>query len=442
MNVRTIIPEGGSEAPLNAKMNAGEFRTALMAKMIDCDIPADQFSTVKNMCNGRTRQDITNAVQDWMAAQDTVEISNAPPIGLPFAGPQAKGAEDALFAKLSGSVPSEAARPFMGLGIIEMGECLNPVQSGKRSGLFGESRHSRLETLLNHSTSDFPNIAGVIGGAMNRFLLKAYEDASTPLLALFTERPVSNLRGVNMLRVGEFPALREVAEGGYVEYGTTDEVAESYAMGTGAGLFGITRKLMIDDDLGAMTDLGRRSAQSSTNYVADKISNLFTSNGNSGAKLSDGVTLFHTSRGNIAASGSAITVESLSAARLALRTTKGIDKKTPLKVTPRYIVCGPEHETDAERAVAALAAVTVDEVNPFAGKFEILVEPRLEGCGWYLFADPNSVPVFSASYLDGRKYPTLDQRPGWDRLGLEFRVLFDFGCGAVGWRGAFRNPGA
>ncbi len=45
------------------------------------------------------------------------------------------------------------------------------------------------------------------------------------------------------------------------------------------------------------------------------------------------------------------------------------------------------------------------------------------------------------SYLSGSNGPMLDTRPGWDVDGMEWRILHDFGCGAIDWRGVFRNPG-
>ena len=70
------------------------------------------------------------------------------------------------------------------------------------------------------------------------------------------------------------------------------------------------------------------------------------------------------------------------------------------------------------------------------------MEPRLSGNAWWIFADPAVLPVLEYAYLSSAQGPQIASREGWDVLGMEFRVVLDFGCGAVDWRGAYRNPGA
>jgi hypothetical protein len=81
-------------------------------------------------------------------------------------------------------------------------------------------------------------------------------------------------------------------------------------------------------------------------------------------------------------------------------------------------------------------------VSVFGGKLTLLIEPRITGNGWYVFADPASAPVLEYACLSSAPGPQLSSRDGWEVLGREFRVVLDFGAGATDHRGAYRNPGA
>jgi hypothetical protein len=102
-------------------------------------------------------------------------------------------------------------------------------------------------------------------------------------------------------------------------------------------------------------------------------------------------------------------------------------------VTPRYLVVGPQLETAAEKLLA---------VNVFAGKLQLMVEPRIPGGQWYVFAAPTEVPVLLLGHLASAPGPQISSRDGWEVLGREFRVVLDFGIAATDFRGAYRNAGA
>ena len=117
------------------------------------------------------------------------------------------------------------------------------------------------------------------------------------------------------------------------------------------------------------------------------------------------------------------------------------DDGTPIGAAPRYLLVGPELETIAERLLASIYAATVDDVNPFSQKLSLLVEPRLPGDEWYVFADPANVPFFEHAYLSGAEGPQISTREGWETLHREYRVTLDFGAAIVDYRGAVKSEG-
>jgi phage major head subunit gpT-like protein len=243
---------------------------------------------------------------------------------------------------------------------------------------------------------------------------------------------------MSLIKLGEFGKLQKVTEAGEIKALTTGEAAEGYSLETFGGIFNLSRKAIINDDLNAFARWAEMMGRGAAETEADQLVSLLTSN----PVLGDGVALFHASHGNLAAAGAAPDVTTLSAARLALRRQTGLDGVSPISATPKFVLAPPELETDFEKLLAELAAAKVDDQNPFTGKLTLLVEPRLsDAAAWYVFADPAVLPVLEYAYLSSAPGPQLASRDGWETLGREFRVVLDFGAGAVDHRGAYSNPG-
>lgn len=375
------------------------------------------------------------------AARDAMVQRDAPLAGIratvsqPDPDTRTRAMEDALYARMSGTAPSDAAREFSGASVRDIAEECLSLRSVTTRGMNPDAIFRAA-----HTTSDFPIITG---GAGQRVLLDSYTAAQSPLKALARRGNRTDFRSGSTIRIGEMGQLEKVAESGEIKATTRSEAAESYALDTFGRIFNLSRKALINDDLGAFGDFARAAGQAAATTEANLLWSLLSQSNGAGPVMGeDSKRLFHADHGNLAGAGAAPDETTLSAARLALRTMKGLDGKTVIAATPKYLLVGPALETAAEKLLAAISPVATENVNPFSGKLELLVEPRITGNTWYVFADPAALPVLEYSYLSSAPGPQMSSREGWEVLSTEYRVVLDFGAGAIDFRGAYRNAGA
>lgn len=347
---------------------------------------------------------------------------------------------DALFARVNGAAPDDAARQYFGDGLIDHARAIVAMSGVSIAGM---DREQILRAAM-HTTSDFPDLLTGVG---NRTMMPAYQAAQSPLKSLARQALHSDFRTSSRLKLGEIGALEEVSESGEITATSRGEAAEGYAISTYARGFSLSRKAIINDDLGAFRDWGVAAGRAAADTEANLLISLFTQASGAGPVMGeDGKRMFHADHGNLAAAGSSIASfgpdGGLTRARLAMRTQKGLDGVTPINVPPKFVLVGPSLETDVERMLGPIFPTDVADANPFAGKLTMLVEPRITDVSWYLFADPAVLAVLEYAYLSSAQGPQIASREGWDVLGMEFRVVLDFGCGAIDWRGAYRDPGA
>jgi Mu-like prophage major head subunit gpT len=343
---------------------------------------------------------------------------------------------DALYSRASGAAPSEEARPYMNESLRDMARAC--VEAGGVSTRTMDP--DQLFRAAMHTTSDFPQLLTSTG---NRTLMASYQAAQSPVkTTLARQSTLADFRPGTRLKLSDIGTLEKVSESGEIKHTSRGEASESYALDTYATQFAISRKALINDDLGAFRDWGQTAGRMAAETEANLLLNLLLSNP---TMNEDGTSLFHADHGNLAnpgvSLGSAGDVAMLDAARKAMRGMKALDGKTPINATPKYLLVGPELETAAEQILAQIYAATLGDTNPFTGRLSLLVEPRITDKSWYVFADPAILPVLEYSYLSSAQGPQMASREGWDVLGMEFRIVLDFGAGAIDWRGAYYNPG-
>lgn len=349
-------------------------------------------------------------------------------------GSMARRMEDALFSRLSGQAPSEGAREFMSARMLDMARGLME-QRGERTRWMSAGRVvDTMSRFGAHTTSDFPVI---LANAARRYLLSIITDYPAPLRPIVRPRTAVDFRRISLAKIGINPALLLVRENAEITRGSVVEAEEGYSINTYARIFAITRQALINDDLGAFQTIFQGWGRAAAELEASLISGLLLVN----AAMGDGVPLYDERHGNLAAAGTGINVDSLGAARRAMRMQKDLDGTTLVSATPKFLVVGAAKETEAEQALTAIQAGTQGDTNPFPGKLQLLVDPRITGNQWMLFADPSIWPVIEVARLEGQEDVFVDSRVGFDVDGVETKARLDIGGAAVDWRGTYRNPG-
>lgn len=189
-------------------------------------------------------------------------------------------------------------------------------------------------------------------------------------------------------------------------------------------------------------EIGRKMVAGATERFRHVLLEPVLANAGLGHPMRDGKTVFHADHGNLAPAGAALSVTSLSAARLALRSQRGASGEY-YAIEPWALVVPPQLETVAQQVLAEINATKTADVNPFSGALELIVEVGLTSpTAWYLIGNPARADGLAYSFLDGQAGPRVESKPGWETLGTEFRLVWALDARFVSYASWFRNPGA
>jgi hypothetical protein len=291
------------------------------------------------------------------------------------------------------------------------------------------------------TTSDFPLL---LSAAANKMLLAAYAPANPTYRQIFLRRDFRDFKPHRHLRVGDFPNLVPLSESGEIQAGTMSESQELVTLTTFARRIRVTRPMLVNDDLGAFTDFAAMIGRRVADFENVTAYGLLNSANGDGPTLTTGATaVFATgaARTNKASSGTALDLTNLAAGRAAVMKQKTLDG-LPISVgSSMTLLVGPNQELSARQLTVSVQATQTSNANVFSGFIQPLVEPLIPTNRWYLFSDPLSAPVYVYGYLNGAEGPQVTTGPVSGVDGVEVSVIFDFGVGAIDWRGAWFNPG-
>ena len=317
----------------------------------------------------------------------------------------------------------------------------------EEAGIYARSmnRMDIIKAALTHSTSDFPNI---FENALHKMVLTGFEvqkpswDRFCKVSSLSDFRPHIRYR---MSSVGDLEVRLENGE--YKSLTLSDAERESITGQSRGGILNITREMIVNDDMSVFSGLAQMLGGAAARTLDKSVFALFALNGGNGPTMGDGNPLFHADHGNIATTPEAPTVSAVEAMRVQMASQKDpggndfIDLRPDRALAPLSLggqlrlintsTYDPDANNKLQRPNIALNLLS-----------DIIDTPRLTGNAWYLLANPNVDPTFEVGFLDGQQTPQLAQEEAFNQAGMKWRLMYEFGTAAVGWRGVIKNAGA
>jgi phage major head subunit gpT-like protein len=331
---------------------------------------------------------------------------------------------------------TDPAREWRGLSLLEMARAFLEAEGVRVRGL----TRDEVATRALHSTSNFPELLAAV---TNKTLRDAYEAAPRTFLQIARRVNAVDFKDMRRLQLGEAPQLEKVNESGEFKRGTIGEARESYRVQTYGKVIGITRQVIVNDDLDAFTRVPALFGTAAATLESDTVWGIVRDN----PAMADGKALFHADHKNLAAAGTALDVANLGKGRASMAKQTGLDGKTILNVRPAFLVVPSTLELTAEQLIAQnlVPAKSADVVPQSIRTLAVIAEPRLDPAAgavpWYLFATPSAIDTIEYAYLEGQEGVYIETRMGFDVDGVEVKARLDFGAKAIDWRGMFRNSG-
>jgi hypothetical protein len=293
---------------------------------------------------------------------------------------------------------------------------------------------------ITQGTGDFPLL---LEQALHKVLIASYQVTPDKWSRFCGKTTVTDFRAHNLYRRGTFGVLDAVDENGeFKQKPIPDGAREQLIASTKGNIIKISRQALINDDLGAFSDLAVDLGRAAKLTIEVDVFAYINSNPNTG----DGQQFFSAAHGNLRAAGGPPTVAEVDAMRQLMASQKDISGNEFLEIDPS-IFLGPLSLGGQARVTNGSqydpdAANKLQRTNIALGIFDDIVDTaRLTGNPWYTFADPGVAPAIVVGFLDGVEEPFLDSEEGWKVDGTEHKVLLDYGVAGVNPASAAKNAG-
>lgn len=403
----------------------------------------DELATRTEATTERRGSGITwgeSSEDKWLRGAESALLmrTNAPMIE------RAKGAKVHGFDRIE-TGPSE----FRSMTLLDMARASlerRGVRTGHMSRMEIAGRALTMRGVYG-GTSDFPVL---LENVTNKSLLGSYAITPDTFSKICRKETVQDFRDSFRYRTasmsGAFAEVPENAE--FKQHSMPDGEKLTINTKTRGGIIGISRQAIVNDDLGALASMSAALGRAAKLSLEEEFFALLAQNAGLGPTQSDTNPFFHSSRGNVNGTGSALGVPGLDADRAIMARQKDPAGNEYLDLRPEILLVAVELGGAArilnESRWDPTQTNKFEVPNSVAGLFrEVVDTARLSGTRRYLFAPPAIAPAFVSVFLDGQgDGPVIETTNGWRIDGVEWKARLDAKILTFDSRGAVTNAGA
>lgn len=314
------------------------------------------------------------------------------------------------------------------------------LEAARANGYHGLTVKGNVRAVLEAAFSNI-SLPGIFSNTANKWLMMGFDAVEDVWRKIAAIRSISDFKETTGYRgVGSFN-MQPLASDGRIRHGATGETSYGNKVDTRAIMYAISRQDIINDDLGALTDIPKGIGRG----AALALVRVFWT------EFLDNAAFFVGGNNNL--STGALAIAGINAALTKFR--KQTDEAGEyIMATPRWLVVPTELEETANQLYGSKqrgGGNTGDSnENPHVGKYEPVVSPFLSDSGftgnsttaYYLLADPADVPVIEVAFLDGVETPTVETADAdFNTLGVQMRGYYDFGVRKQEFRGGVKSTG-
>jgi hypothetical protein len=290
------------------------------------------------------------------------------------------------------------------------------------------------------------DVGGILSTVANKFLLEGFYSVERTWRNICAVRNVSDFKTVTSYRLIGKDQYEKVAPGGELKHGTLGNETYQNKADTYGLMLSIDRRDLINDDLGAVTSVPRKLGRGSGLKINDVFWTVFMNN----------AAFFSAANKNfLSGVDTALNIDGLNKAELAFQEQVDGDGK-PISVLPIILLIPPALSAMAAQLFKATeirdnsAGSKYPVSNTHQGKFRAEVSrylgnpqyPGNSSKAWYLFGDPNDLPVIEVAFLNGQESPTIETAEAdFNVLGIQMRGYHDFGVALQDPRGGVKSKG-